>query len=278
MQHTVYNILCLFFIPLYCRKANTALFGEDFYSNIVQRFPQVPTSLAWQEPEYFVFVAAKLGSCFHLAAVFVLRRLTLVLFNPNHRLAKKTPSIRAQELGFLAAVLFILSPDLLYLSSSNADAFTSFLVLSALEKFILSHDALEKPLWRRGLYRLEAGTWFAVATSSRPDLLLYALAFMIPMSAETRFLIGRLRVKLGKPEDPAKPPIYSAWFIMRQFSFHFSVVAGIILGALSTRLPLTGNYQNTDAGKYESSSRRQSGVYPGVFMGENPWYVLLNHI
>jgi Gpi18-like mannosyltransferase len=171
-------------------------------------------------------------------------------------------SIWAEEMGFIAAALRILSPDMLYVSTSSADSLTSLLVLLGLEKFVLSHFALQKPLWRRGFYCIEAEVWLGLATSSRPDLVLYAIAFTIPMTAETKFLIGRALAKVGiAKEDLSKPPLYSAWFILKQLSFHAFIVGGTVSGALWLRWGLWMGYS------------QKLSLYPRVFFGEEPWHV-----
>jgi hypothetical protein len=91
---------------------------------------------------------------------------------------------------------------------------------------------------------------------------------MIPTTVETKFLIGRALVKIGAvKDDPLRPPLYSAGFIMKQLSFHASIVTGTILGAL---WPTWRSFLG-DRGKLSMES-------PWTFMGEQPWYVFPTHL
>jgi hypothetical protein len=174
------------------------------------------------------------ANVFHLAAVLVLRRLTLQILNPNHKIMGLPVSLRAEEMGLIATMLHILSPDLIYMTTLSLDSLTSLLVLLALEKFVLSYFALQKPPWCRAIYRIESGVWLGLATSSRLDLILYAFAFMIPTTIGTKLLIDRALAKAGViKEHRLEPPLYSTWFIFKQLSFHVPiVVAGTISSAL----------------------------------------------
>jgi hypothetical protein len=87
---------------------------------------------------------------------------------------------------------------------------------------------------------------------------------MIPMTVETKFLIGRTLITVGvAKEDPSEPPQYSAWFILKQLSFHASIVARIISGA-----------PWPERGVGARRSQKLSHLYPRLFIDEQLWYAI----